>query len=355
MSSNSNLSPEQKARIERNKRDALERRAKANAVVPSQSRQSIDEHTTTRDLSNSNRSMKDWAPKKKYVDYDLSQIKDSKGGFLVETDGSAGGSNAQQQKKKKNVIYEHLMIPANVPLTTSSSDSVAQNELSLQLECAECQSANVNMNYLTHYLYMVCNDCISRVPEKYTLLTKTEIIEDYLITDEEIKSVSESSLTKPFSYELLLAQQRKSSVSNQDESVETPFQQNEVRSNKVVGKVLRYWEKPNPHRSTYAKMHLFLRCQVEDYVFKHVWKSEEELDAEFERRDELKRKRAESKRKSNLRDMKKRVRTSLLNEQGNNRTAQESSDSRKHIHSWIVQGAGKRCESCNLSIEEESF
>ena len=49
-------------------------------------------------------------------------------------------------------------------------------------------------------------------------------------------------------------------------------------------------KKPNPHKSTWNDMQLYLRFQVEEYAFgDKKWGSAEALDAEFARRETEKR------------------------------------------------------------------
>jgi len=94
---------------------------------------------------------------------------------------------------------------------------------------------------------LVCKRCKNERPEKYSLLTKTECKEDYLLTDPELK----------------------------DEDL------------------LPHLLKANPHASTYSNMMLYLRCQVEEVALKK-WGGEEGLDQEYERREGLKKRKREA-------------------------------------------------------------
>ena len=70
-------------------------------------------------------------------------------------------------------------------------------------------------------------------------------------------------------------------------------------------------EKPNPHG--YSRMQLFVRFQVEEFAWKK-WGGPEELDKEWERREENKVKRKEKKYHDQLREMRKRTRAESIRE-----------------------------------------
>jgi DNA-repair protein complementing XP-A cells len=94
----------------------------------------------------------------------------------------------------------------------------------------------------------VCFKCKDKFPEKYSLLTKTECKEDYLLTDPELR----------------------------DEEI------------------LPHLLKPNPHKSTFANMMLYLRYQVEEFAWKK-WGGPEGLDAEWNNREKIKRQKKDKK------------------------------------------------------------
>ena len=41
-------------------------------------------------------------------------------------------------------------------------------------ECKECQSIDIDHNFKKRFDCLVCKECKSDLPEKYSLLTKTE-------------------------------------------------------------------------------------------------------------------------------------------------------------------------------------
>ncbi len=50
-------------------------------------------------------------------------------------------------------------------------------------KCRECGSLEIDFKWDDVFSCQVCNPCKERLPEKYSLLTKTEAKEDYLLTD----------------------------------------------------------------------------------------------------------------------------------------------------------------------------
>lgn len=52
-------------------------------------------------------------------------------------------------------------------------------------KCRECKSLEIDFVWDEVFKCRVCNGCKEKFPEKYSLLTKTEAKEDYLITDRE--------------------------------------------------------------------------------------------------------------------------------------------------------------------------
>ncbi len=111
------------------------------------------------------------------------------------------------------------------------------------------------------------------------MLTKTEVKEDYLLTDAELK----------------------------DEEL------------------LPHLLKANPHKATYSNMMLFCRKQVEEFAFgPGKWGSEKGLDEEFERREEEKARKRGKKFAQGLADLRKRTRDNVW---------QRRKDE-EHVHVW---------------------
>ncbi|KAG0184417.1 hypothetical protein DFQ28_011162 [Apophysomyces sp. BC1034] len=63
--------------------------------------------------------------------------------------------------------------------------------------------------------------------------------------------------------------------------------------------ILPHWSKPNPHKSTWNNMMLYVREMVEEYAFKK-WDGPEGLDAEYEKREAYKKAKKDKKFKDKL-------------------------------------------------------
>ncbi|KAG9314579.1 XPA protein C-terminus-domain-containing protein [Chiua virens] len=184
-----------------------------------------------------------------YFDYDLSKMVNSKGGFLVE-DGKEVDADLRARERER----ERERAMQNV-------EPAMYLDPSLNPRCKECNTLNIDYTFKKIFGYLVCNKCKDQCPEKYSLLTKTECKEDYLLTDAELRD----------------------------------------------RELLPHLLKANPHKSTFANMMLFLRCQVEEFAWKK-WGSPEALDVEWQRRTEEKKKKKNKKFEDGLKELRKRTR-----------------------------------------------
>jgi len=253
----------------------------------------------------------------KYVEYDLSKMTDTKGGFMSTDDdphsvlaaenladkppGMTLEEWARHQKriklqKEKQGVFE----PAISALENTKKDKT----------CWECKAKEIDWKWREVFGCRVCEKCKNEKPEKYSLLTKTEAREDYLLTDPELKDDD----------------------------------------------ILPHLEQPNPHKSTWSNMMLYLKYQVEEFAVKK-WGSFEAMDAEFEKRTAEKKKRNENKFKTKLRDLKKRTRVDTWK-----RERARDGGSKKHEHVWgtavVKAGTGetvRTCENCGFEVEELVF
>ncbi|KAI0034944.1 hypothetical protein K488DRAFT_76953 [Vararia minispora EC-137] len=185
----------------------------------------------------------------KYFDYDLSKMVNTKGGFLVE-EGEESFDKLREKERQRE--RERAMQNIEPPVFLDPR---------MNPKCAECGSTDIDQTYKKVFRCLVCKKCKEEKVEKYSLLTKTECKEDYLLTD------------------------------------------SELRDEEVMPHLL----KANPHKSTFANMMLFCRFQVEDFAWKK-WGSAEALDAEWERRTTDKNKRKNTKFEQGLRELRKRTR-----------------------------------------------
>ncbi|KAJ6130902.1 DNA binding domain [Penicillium capsulatum] len=226
----------------------------------------------------------------RYVDYDFSKMTDTKGGFLTQEDdpfnkalhvpdgkGDLKPANMTQKEWERHQLLQSLQRNREGPFEPGLSvlDSKSQQKL-----CRECGSLEIDWKWEEELHCRICHGCKEKYPEKYSLLTKTEAKEDYLLTDREwVLHITGDLLLNRLAAEL------------RDEEI------------------LPHLERPNPHKSTWNNMMLYLRFQVEEYAFsEQKWGSAEALDAEFERRENDKKRRRETKFKTKLQDLKKRTR-----------------------------------------------
>lgn len=111
-------------------------------------------------------------------------------------------------------------------------------------------------------------------------------------------------------------------------------------------------EQPNPHKSTWSNMMLYIRYQVEAVAIKK-WGSLEAMDEEYQKRAETQKKRKEQKFTKQLRDLKKRTRVDAWK-----RERQKESGMKKHEHVWsapVTKKDGETvtvCEECGFEVEE---
>lgn len=287
--------------------------------------------------------------KSSYIEYDLSAMTDTKGGFLSTVDdphnkalNSGASKDSEEQKPahmtlaewQRHQLLRKLRAAKAGPFEPGIS---VLDDAGRDAACRECGSREIDFQWQGVFGVAVCSACKDKFPERYSLLTKTEAREDYLLTDPELR----------------------------DEELFPRL------------------EKPNPRSATYHSMQLFLRCQLEEYAFSaRKWGSSEALDAEFERRAIEKKDRRDKKFKSKLEDLKKRTRVEAykrsrqagaavgdgigLGGGGPGKTAQFGDKVAgrfdRHEHEWgrSVEDpetglTKKRCIECGMEVEELEF
>ncbi|KAF2841403.1 DNA repair protein [Patellaria atrata CBS 101060] len=267
----------------------------------------------------------------KYIDYDFSKMTDTKGGFLSSTDDPYNKALHAPEKGEQRPAHmtlaeweRHQLLktlraqragPFEPGISAFSTDAK---------KCHDCGSLEIDFKWDDIFNCQVCNLCKEKFPDKYSLLTKTEAREDYLLTDPELK----------------------------DE------------------KLLPHLDRPNPHKSTWNNMQLYLRYQIEAYAFsERKWGSAEALDAEFERRQAQTRQRKEKKFNEKLEELKKRTRVEAYRrarakgEDGPKAQFGDQVGSKgRHEHEWgrsvedPETGVSKKtCAECGMEVEEVEF
>ncbi|KAH6608214.1 hypothetical protein Trco_004527 [Trichoderma cornu-damae] len=272
----------------------------------------------------------------KFVDYNMSSMTDTKGGFLSMEDdphnyalGAQKPGQADEQRPKGMTIqeWERQRTIRNLKRLKAGpfepSISVLDDQQTRK-KCRECSSLEIDFVWEEVFRVCVCSKCKDKYPEKYSLLTKTECKEDYLLTDPELRDPE----------------------------------------------LLPHLNKPNPHKSHWHDMMLFLRFQVEEYAIGTKWGSAEALDAEYERREAQKKARKEAKFKEKLLDLKRKTRTEAFRRQAGTLGSKNGAPSKfgdtvggggRHVHEWgrtVENEEGmtvKTCVTCGMEVEELEF
>lgn len=263
---------------------------------------------------------------KKYIEYDFSKMTDTKGGFMTaeddpfnkalhakEDDGRPPHMTMKEWERHK--LLQQLREQRAGPFEPSIEERQRENK-----RCVECRTLEIDYKWEEVFGIAVCSACKDKFPEKYSLLTKTEAKDDYMLTDAELK----------------------------DEEL------------------LPHLEKPNPHKSSWNSMMLFMRCQVEEYAIKQKWGSEEALDAAYEAREKEKKRRKSEKFKNKLQELKKRTRVEAWKRANKGENGGNFGDvvgrSGKHEHEWgrpeVDDDTGvsvKKCIECGMEVEELEF
>ncbi|KAL4401748.1 DNA repair protein Rad14 [Malassezia pachydermatis] len=230
-----------------------------------------------------------------YIEFDLTRLHNSKGGFLVDENEGQDALQALEEQRKEREREKQRMRDQMEPGIRLDPTS--------RPVCEMCQSPDIMYDpFLRVFNVCVCRECERQHPEKYSLLTKTEVKEDYLLTDAELAD----------------------------------------------GELLPHLLKKNPHKSTYSNMMLFMRCQVEAYAFSDAkWKSPEGLDAEYHRRNEERARKRTRRFQQGLERLRKRtIRDNLW---------QQRKDA-EHVHEWAQLGpTQQQCRGCGQRITVEEL
>ncbi|KAF1813208.1 DNA repair protein [Eremomyces bilateralis CBS 781.70] len=276
-----------------------------------------------------------------YIEYDFSKMSDSRGGFLSAQDDPHNRAmqhptneperpaHMTEAEWERHRLLQSLRKNRAGPFEPGISVLDRGTE---HKKCQECESLELDWQLDDVFGVKVCKACKEKLGDKYSLLTKTECREDYLLTDEELR----------------------------DENL------------------LPRLERPNPHMPHWKPMMLFLRLQVEEYAFgPKRWGSQEGLDQEWERREADKKVRKDKKFREKLDDLKKKTRVEAYRRgKAAEMAARKRGDDdvqvragefgqrvirrgEKHEHEWgrpiTDPGTGsvkKRCVECGMEVEE---
>ena len=261
----------------------------------------------------------------KYVEYDFSKMTDTKGGFMTLEDDPHNKTlhKPDPDQKPANMTlkeWEQTQLQRRLQKRKSGPYEPGLSVLGdAKKKCRECGSLEIDWQWEEVLQTQVCNACKEKVPEKYSLLTKTEAKEDYLLTDPELKDTA----------------------------------------------LLPHLKKPNPHKSTWNDMMLYLRYQVEEYAFSEAkWGSAEKLDEEFEKRLLVSKDRKEKNFKNRLKELKKRTRVEAYKRarSGGGGEFGDTIGTGRHEHEWGASVedpetgmSRRRCVECGMEVEELEF
>lgn len=130
----------------------------------------------------------------KYVEYDFSKMTDTKGGFLTleddphnkalhakEDDEVAKPANMTLREWERQQLLRSLRNQKAGPF----EPGIANVKDETAKKCKECGILEIDWKWDEVFGISVCNACKDKFPDKYSLLTKTEAREDYLLTDRE--------------------------------------------------------------------------------------------------------------------------------------------------------------------------
>jgi DNA-repair protein complementing XP-A cells len=193
-----------KAKALREKREAELAQAAPNTSQPatgakrSFASMASNQPANMRDASASNRPLDAIQPARnftKIVDYDFSKMTDTKGGFLTQEDDPfnkqlhvADGKDALKPANMTQKEWERQQILQNLKRNREGPYEPGLSVLddkSKQKKCRECNSLEIDWKWEEELKCCICHACKDKFPEKYSLLTKTEAKEDYLLTDRE--------------------------------------------------------------------------------------------------------------------------------------------------------------------------
>ena len=175
-----------------------------------------------------------------------------------------------------------------------------------QPACEECDKNFADSYLLRTFDHPVCDECKNMERDgPHELITKTDAKKQFLLTDSQFEA---------------------------------------------DGRSLKFLLRKNPHNPRYGDMKLFLRLQIEKVALE-VWGTEEELEAEIEKREANKVLLKEKKYQKKMKELRKAVRSSLFTKNLANHShsyGEESYDEDKDEFS-------KTCDECGHILTYEKM
>ena len=114
-----------------------------------------------------------------YIEFDLTRLRNSKGGFLEDTHEEEDAWKALEEKRKEREREMQRLRDQMEPGVSLDPKS--------RPTCEMCGTEDILYDpFLRVFNVRVCRACERAHAERYSLLTKTEVKEDYLLTDAEL-------------------------------------------------------------------------------------------------------------------------------------------------------------------------
>jgi len=104
-----------------------------------------------------------------YAEYHLEELINSNGGFFIEADLKETAEQRETPKKYVDLSREEVVAS--------------------EMDCVDCGAKGVELNYYRWFNVKTCKSCRTSLL-KYSLVTKTEAQDDYLLTDFDLKKIS---------------------------------------------------------------------------------------------------------------------------------------------------------------------
>lgn len=126
---------------------------------------------------------------KKYVDHDFSKMTDTKGGFLSAEDDPFNKAlhAAKEGEKPAHMTLKEWERNQILKGLRNRKEGLFEPGLGLGAKergkkCKECGGLELDWQWEDVFKIEICHRCKEKFPEKYSLLTKTEARDDYLLT-----------------------------------------------------------------------------------------------------------------------------------------------------------------------------
>lgn len=214
------------------------------------------------------------------------------GGFFVADDAP---------NKVRVSAQKPLQVPAQPKPTTEDTYvfPLEDNEM-----CDECGSIELDTVLKRDFDVRICSACRSRRADDYVLLTKSTAREEFMLTDEELRDTA----------------------------------------------VLPFVTRPNPHKSTWTDMQLYLRLHVKRFAHRK-WGGPEGLAAEIKRRADTRDKNRERRFAEKLGELRRKTRSTAVARA----TTGLSASRHEHVYGPPSSDGRRKCTVCGICVIVEEL